>query len=438
MLSKEDNEILCRVGPGTPMGELMRQHWLPALRSDELATPDGPPLRVKLLGEELIAFRTTSGDVGLIQNACPHRGASMFFGRNEEDGLRCVYHGWKFDVTGACVDMPSEPPESNFKNKVHTKAYRTFERNGIIWAYMGSREEPPLVPDLEPNMLPEDEVLLETAYRNCNWMQAMEGDIDTSHLSFLHSGAESLENQRPGSFSYYAVKDKAPRYVVIETDFGTSYGAYRPAEPGYSYWRIAHFLFPCFSMIPTGILGKQVLARAWVPLDDENSMLWSMAGRSGSAMVGRASMVFGHDQYLPNTTDWLGRSVGTGNLGNDYFVDRELQSSGKSFTGIAGVHEQDQCVTETMGPIYQRDHEHLGTSDAMVIRTRRALIKAAKALQENGTVPATVDNPQLYLTRSGGVILPNDADWLLATEHLRTAFAEHGDLTEAPVTLASE
>jgi phthalate 4,5-dioxygenase len=153
MLSELDNDILCRVGPGTPMGNLMRQYWIPAVQSGELPSPDCPPLRVRLLGENLIAFRTTSGDVGLIQNACPHRGASMFFGRNEEEGLRCVYHGWKFATDGTCVDMPSEPAESNFKNKVRTVAYPTHERGGIIWAYMGPRETPPPLPDLEANML---------------------------------------------------------------------------------------------------------------------------------------------------------------------------------------------------------------------------------------------------------------------------------------------
>src|SRR3954466_9487982 len=139
MLTNEDIELMCRVGPGTPMGEMMREYWIPALTYEELASPDCPPMRLRLLGENLIAFRTTSGAVGLIQNSCPHRGASMFFGRNEEEGLRCVYHGWKFDVTGACVDMPSEPAESNFKNKVRTTAYACAERNGIIWAYMGPR-----------------------------------------------------------------------------------------------------------------------------------------------------------------------------------------------------------------------------------------------------------------------------------------------------------
>ena len=156
MLNQTDNEYLCRIGPGTPMGNLFRQYWLPAIKSDELPAPDCPPVRVKLLGEELIAYRTTSGAVGLIQNACPHRGASLFFGRNEEEGLRCVYHGWKFDVAGNCVDMPSEPAESNFKTKVHAKAYRTHERNGVIWAYLGSREVPPSLPELEANMLGEE------------------------------------------------------------------------------------------------------------------------------------------------------------------------------------------------------------------------------------------------------------------------------------------
>src|SRR3954452_4121562 len=211
MLSIQDNETLCRVGKGTPMGDLMRQYWLPALRSDELPSPDCPPMRLRLLGENLIAFRTTSGAVGLIQNACPHRGASMFFGRNEEEGLRCVYHGWKFDTTGACVDMPSEPAEANFKTKVRARAYRCVERNGIVWTYMGSREEPPALPDLEVNIVPDTTTRAMKVLRYCNWMQSLEGDIDTSHLSFLHLGTVMPEDEVPGSFDYFGVKDKAPR-----------------------------------------------------------------------------------------------------------------------------------------------------------------------------------------------------------------------------------
>src|ERR671924_877367 len=136
MLSAEENDLLTRVGPTTPMGELIRQYWIPALMSSELPAPDGPPLRVRLLGENLIAFRTTSGSVGLLAHACPHRGASLFFGRNEAEGIRCVYHGWKFDVTGRCVDMPSEPPESTFRDKVRATTYPCVERKDVVWAYL--------------------------------------------------------------------------------------------------------------------------------------------------------------------------------------------------------------------------------------------------------------------------------------------------------------
>ena len=231
MLSSQDNETLCRISAGTPMGQLVRQYWIPALMSGELAGPDAAPLRVRLLGEDLIAFRATSGAVGLIQNACPHRGASMFFGRNEEEGLRCVYHGWKFDVTGACVDMPSEPAESNFRNKVRTKAYPCVERNGIIWTYMGPEAALPSLPDIESNLIeaePGIEYPIRKVVRQCNWVQALEGDIDTSHFGFLHRNLKA--QPQAGSFMYYMEHDRAPRYNIVETEIGTTYGAYRPAE----------------------------------------------------------------------------------------------------------------------------------------------------------------------------------------------------------------
>src|SRR6266542_439107 len=188
MLSAAENDLLCRIGPGTLMGDLLRQYWIPALIPREMPEPDCPPMRLRLLGENLIAFRTTSGSVGIIQNACPHRGASLFFGRNEEEGLRCVYHGWKFDVTGQCVDMPSEPAESNFRTKIRATSYPCIERNGMIWTYMGPREVPPPLPEFEFNTSPA-----EMCYHpgmvvyECNWMQSMEGDIDSSHIDYLHS-----------------------------------------------------------------------------------------------------------------------------------------------------------------------------------------------------------------------------------------------------------
>src|SRR4051812_48343048 len=180
MLSKEENELVCRVGPGTPMGNLMREYWLPAMLSSELPNPDSDPVRVMLLGERLIAFRDSDGKVGLLGDHCPHRGASLFFGRNEECGLRCVYHGWKFDVSGNCVDMPNEPPESNFKHKIQHTAYPCQDRGGIVWAYMGPRSTPPPLPELEPNMLEPERIVVQAIQRECNWLQGLEGEIDTS------------------------------------------------------------------------------------------------------------------------------------------------------------------------------------------------------------------------------------------------------------------
>src|SRR5215472_6690368 len=189
MLSREDNELVCRVGPGTPMGQFMREYWLPAFVPSELPEPDSAPMRMRLLGENLIAFKTTSGKYGLMAHNCPHRGASLFFGRNEQEGLRCVYHGWKFDCDGVCVDMPNEPSENSFKSKIRATTYPCAERNGIVWTYLGPRPVPPPLPDIEPNMLPDGQCAVMKVLRECNWFQALEGDIDTSHLGFLHLGA---------------------------------------------------------------------------------------------------------------------------------------------------------------------------------------------------------------------------------------------------------
>ena len=428
MLSREDNELLCRVGPGTPMGNLMRQYWVPAALSSELSEPDGDPLRVRLLGEDLIGFRTTSGEVGLIQNACPHRGASFFYGRNEAEGLRCVYHGWKFDRAGACVDMPSEPAGSAFKDKVRARAYPCRERGGLIWAYLGPRETPPPMPDLEPVMRAGSAIQI--YQRECNWVQALEGDIDTGHTVFLHLGSVEAGEVPQGTWAQYALGDRTPAYDVADTDFGVMYGAHRPAEADTEYWRIANFLFPFYAMVPTGVLGLEVRVRAWIPMDDGHTLALTVShGQPPAArMAGR--QVVGPPEVLPNTTDWYGRFRCAASPDNDYLIDRKAQRS-TSYTGIGSIFLQDQAVTESMGEIYDRTQEHLGTSDAMVIRTRKRLIDAAKALRDRGTVPPGVDDPRVYAVRSGGVILPRGADWIEATRRLRMAGVEHPGLSRS-------
>src|SRR5688572_4890000 len=232
MLSASDNELITRTGPGTPMGNLMRQYWIPAVQSAELAAPDCPPLRIRVLNENLIAFRATSGKVGLIDDACPHRGASMFFGRNEEEGLRCVYHGWKFEPSGQCTDMMNEPAESNFKNKVRITAYPTSERGGIIWAYLGPRETPPQLPDLEANMMAKEGARVGTTLNNYNWLQALENNTDTSHAPILHYGAitpdvaKNVGSYRIREDTQYMM-DRAPVFEVRDTPGGMSFGARR-------------------------------------------------------------------------------------------------------------------------------------------------------------------------------------------------------------------
>ena len=439
MLSKQDNETLTRVGPGTTMGELMREYWVPALMSSELPGPDSDPVRVRLLGENLIAFRDTTGTVGLIDNYCPHRRASLFFGRNEESGIRCVYHGWKYDVSGNCVDMPSEPAESNFKDKVKITAYPCQERNGVIWTYMGPRAELPPLPDLEPNMRPDREYSISTVLRECNWMQGLEGDIDTSHLGFLHLGSADPKALVPGTTDYYTVNVRHPRYNVLETGNGVMYAAYRPAEEDSYYWRFAQYLMPFYTMIPTGTLGLMVRVRAWVPVDDTHTMFWSISAptpgagtgvrrtdRNGRALGGSA----GQMEFIPNGTGWLERWRLAANSSNDYRIDREAQRNNEIFTGITGIHLQDQTVTESMGAISDRTKERLGTSDSMVIKSRRRAINAARSLQEGVPAPG-VDNPELYAVRTGDVILNRDVDWLEGTKELRKGFVDHPELLPA-------
>ncbi|MBO0880556.1 MAG: Rieske 2Fe-2S domain-containing protein [Mycobacterium sp.] len=424
MLSQEENAFLTRVGPGTPMGNLMRQYWLPAMLSSELPRPDSDPVRVLLLGERLIAFRDTNGSVGLVDHACPHRGASLFFGRNEESGLRCVYHGWKFDASGQCIDMPNEPAESDFRNKVRARAYPTRERGGIVWAYLGPRSAPPPLPAIEANLLPDGEWTVSAQQQECNWLQILEGDIDTSHFGFLHRGSVRAEAMPPWTSrnEYYVIRNRAPHYRVVDTEYGTMYGAYVEAEPGYENWRIALFLLPFYSKPPGG--GPGVLCR--VPMDDYHTLNIRMGARGGRTIV--PTEVASDPAYarlksglVPNTTDWYGRFRMGSNVANDFEIDRDLQRRNEGNNGYTGVvgNMQDPMITASMGPIQDRTAERLASSDTMIIRTRRRLLTVARALAEHDIAPPGVDDPDLYLVRSTQAILPVGADWIEATGEQR-------------------
>jgi len=353
----------------------------------------------------------------------------MFFGRNEEDGLRCVYHGWKFDTSGACVDMPNEPAESNFKHRIKATAYPAMERNGLVWIYMGPRETPPPLPHVEANMQDDGNWSMRATLQECNYMQVLEGDIDTSHASFLHVGAMDHEKVAPGTFTYYMLKDRSPHYEVVETESGTMYGAYRPAEADSYYWRIANFMFPYFTMTPTGILGMEVRCGARVPIDDHHTLSISMR-RGGFNSTGTfrtqndIPLLNVNADLVPNGTGFLERFRSIANARNDYQIDREAQKT-VSYSGLNGIQLQDMAVTESMGHIYQRHQEHLSTSDMMIIRTRKRLIDAAKALRDHGTVPDSVDRPEVVALRTGGTVLPRTANWVEETAPYRQAWVEH-------------
>jgi phenylpropionate dioxygenase-like ring-hydroxylating dioxygenase large terminal subunit len=418
MTTAQESVELTRVGPGTAMGEVMRCYWLPAVLASEVER-DGPPVRFKLLGEKLIAFRDTAGRVGVMDHRCPHRCASLFLGRNEEGGLRCVYHGWKFDVAGNCVDMPSVPPIQDFKEKVKAKAYPAVEKAGVIWVYMGSRAVPQL-PAFEILDMPADEIRVAFVLRQCNFLQAVEGELDTSHFGFLHAGhvdPDQLDEHDPFR---YTVTSRHPSYHINDAAWGTQYAGYREATPGRTYWRFANFLFPCWTQAPNGEFGSHMHARGWVPLDDENTMyvyFWWQRSRS-SMTLGQPTYKDGSpiggtgrgNKLLPNTTDWLGRFRMAANPTNDWMIDREAQRAGTIYTGIDGIHLQDQAICESMGPIVDHTFERLAPSDIMITRTRRRLLRAAHALRDEGILPPAVEDADAYRRARSGYIITDSID----------------------------
>ncbi len=413
MLSHEENQLLTRVGPGTAMGNLLRYFWQPFALSSELPGPDSDPLRVRLLGEDLVAFRDSSGQVGLIQNNCPHRGASLFFGRNEEAGLRCVYHGWKFDASGACIDMPNEPAESDFKQKVRATTYPCEERGGVIWAYLGPAQHRPQLPELEWTRVPESYRYVTKRIQYCSYLQNVEGEVDSSHVSFLHSRNTSANSAGiqadPGnSLPDYMARDTAPRFFVLPTDYGVLIGARRDAEIDSFYWRITQFLMPSYTMIPVPV-GAPVSFTAATPIDDEQMMGFTVTWHPDRPLsqAERAQV----ESWLGVHTEVDSAFRPLRNKDNDYLIDRALQRSGQSYTGIRGIREQDLAVQESMGPICDRTTEHLGSADLAVIAMRRRLLEAVRALDERGEVPYESRNTGSYAVRSAALVLPREVLW---------------------------
>jgi phenylpropionate dioxygenase-like ring-hydroxylating dioxygenase large terminal subunit len=408
MLSREDNERLTRVTPGTPMGTAMRRYWVPALLAREVAERDGAPVRVRLLGEDLIAFRDTGGRVGLLDEYCPHRRASLFFGRNEECGLRCVYHGWKYDVDGRCVDQMNEPAEHQFRDKIRIRSYPTVELGGVVWAYLGPSELTPPLPQFAWTQAPPSHLNVSKVIQESNWLQALEGGIDTSHAPILHR-LLTTESSRPGfKPTNPFVRGKAPRLVVDLTDYGYQYAGLRPLDEASLHIRTYHFVLPFHQIRPsTNERGLRLVAgHSWVPMDDGTTMVfnWEYSSTEPLTDEDRLERRLGNGPLEVDQTTFRGKR----NRANHYLIDRHVQKT-ESFTGIEGINTQDRAIQESMGTIVDRSREHLGPADKAIIQARRLLLEAVRTVGDGGT-PRGIKGTYYALRAAEGVV-PRDADW---------------------------
>src|SRR4051812_31611472 len=428
MLKKEQNDLLTQTGPGTPGGRLFRSYWVPALLAQELPENDCPPVRVKLLSERLIAFRDSTGRSGLIDEFCAHRGVSLWFARNEECGLRCPYHGWKYDVSGQCVEVPSEPEESGFARKIRLTSYPLVERGGVLWTYMGPADSQPALPEWEFATVPASQSFTSKRTQECNWLQAMEGGIDSSHVSFLHRGDLNSDPLFKGARgNQYNLSDSRPVFEVVESPGGLYIGARRNAEQGHYYWRITQWVMPSYTMIPPRG-NHSVHGHFWIPIDDENCWTWSFDYHPTRALTDAelAAMREGkgiHAKVIPGTF----RPVA--NKDNDYLMDRAAQKAGSTYSGIEGFAMQDASLQESMGPIVDRTKETLVSTDSGIIMARQKLLRAIKAFTEEGITPPGVPLEHQRV-RSAAVVLPPDQPFKDAA---REALIAHPGVAPASV-----
>ncbi|MBL0422411.1 Rieske 2Fe-2S domain-containing protein [Ramlibacter sp. AW1] len=413
MITAEENDLLCRVENGAPMGQMMRRHWVPVCLAEEVPEPDGTPVKARILGEDLVVFRDSEGRVGVLDEQCPHRRVSLVFGRNEEGGLRCLYHGWKMDVQGNVLEMPSELAASRVAEKIKHKAYPVKEWGGLVWAWMGEKDAmPEFVP---PPWAPTAEVRVSIvkAVLPANWAQILEGAIDSAHSSSLHSsdmvpakvqGAEATDKAwlRPST-------DKAPRLQVQRGGYGFRYAAIRrpifDAET-HDYVRSTVFVAPWTVLIPPNNLYN--VANVNVPADDTHTNFYFIA--------------WGHPSQTPETETWrkfLGQTVGVDldayyrplrNFDNRFWQDRQAMKAG-NFTGIKGFPNQDIAMWTTMGAIADRTHERLGASDVAVVQFRRQMLEALQAFRDGGQAIGTGDNAIPGSVCAYQSVIPKTTDW---------------------------
>jgi phthalate 4,5-dioxygenase oxygenase subunit len=404
MATHEQNAVLTQTGPNTPMGRVFRRYWIPALLSEEIPEPDCAPVRVKLLSEPLIAFRDSSGKIGLMDEFCAHRRVSLWFGRNEENGLRCPYHGWKYDVTGQCVDIPSEPDDSTFCQRVQLAAYPCVELGGVVWTYMGPPELRPPVPEFEWATVPDAHRYVNKRLQESNYLQAMEGGVDSSHVSSLHSGELHTDPLHKGTKGAQYQADTRPKFEIDDSPSGLVIGARREAGAGQSYWRITQWIMPWYTMIPP--YGDHALhGHAWVPIDDENCYAWNMTHHPSRPLsAGELEAMRGGQGIYAELIPGSFRPAA--NKDNDYLIDRALQKTGRYYSGVKGIAMQDASLQESMGPVVDRTLERLVGTDRAIVQVRRRLLAATEMARHGDELPGL--DPTTHHVRPASFVAASD------------------------------
>jgi phthalate 4,5-dioxygenase oxygenase subunit len=421
VLNKNDNELLTRVGPGTPMGEMLREYWVPACRSATLEA-DGAPERVRLFGEDFVAFRVTDGRVGFMQQACPHRCASMALARNEANGLRCIFHGWKFNVEGKCVDAPTEPPgqREKFAESVPVRSHPTHEAGGIVWVYMGAKDTPPRFPDYEFTSLPDDQVQPTRGIIRTNWLQGLEALLDSAHVTFLHSSNLGSDQGRQyfKAESDYMLNDGAPSFEFIDRPYGFREGAIRD-EGDQNYARVREVSLPFFSFIPSAPTGARIVCCS-IPIDDVTTAQWYIAYDTEAPLEFSIMSSFGQTSGDP---DFFNADMGGPET--MWNQDREAMKAGhwSGITGRGNAYE-DFVVQESMGPIVDRSQEYLGTCDRVIYRARQMLLKAIEHFQETGELSFVDDEIDFSAIRAVSFAYPKEQDWREFDAHQLAEAAE--------------
>jgi phthalate 4,5-dioxygenase len=422
-----DNEILCRVERSAPMGQLMRQHWLPACMSEEVANPDGTPVRSRLLGEDMVIFRDSRGRLGALGEFCSHRGASLFFGRNEECGLRCLYHGWKFDVEGNVMDMPSEPADARMRKSVKHKSYPVREAGGFVWVWMGPADK---MRELEsPAWAPSasTKISIVKMHAACNWAQVLEGSIDSAHSSSLHSTnmpAADVKGSTATDTAWLRPSvDKSPRLQIQLTSWGFRYAALRTPIQNpdtHHYVRTTLFIAPFTVLIPPN--DQYNLAQMLVPIDDANCMFYWIAWHENKGIAQDTWRKFCAAEVGVDLDDNFRKLR---NSANNYRQDRAAMKAG-DFTGISGIPTQDMAMWESMGPIADRSRDRLGSSDLAIVQFRRQMVAAAKKVRDGESAIGTTEPrvPHVHLASFEGVV-EKTVDWrtLNVSEAERSATA---------------